>query len=188
MYLQKVPQFSLASTTRTYGTSATTLETVSFVVLPSEHSILEDPSSSIQSTSSPALPPASHHQSSIREFIKTLPRTQRRLLDGLEQVGMDVQVFRAFRARRKLYRASDGGLSDDGATHGWILSIGKQVLYRCSGPVDGPVDTNSSTRSELGGCASALLLLVSLSTHWGMQHNCSFQWFTDSRSATSEGA
>ena len=82
-----------------------------------------------------------------------------------------------------MYVASDGGLAYDGATHGWILSPGRRVLFRCSGPVDGPVDTNSSTRSELGGCAFALILLVSLATNWGLRHSCKFRWYTNSRSA-----
>jgi hypothetical protein len=51
--------------------------------------------------------------------------------------------------------------------------------------VDGPFDTNSSTRSELGGCASSLLLLSSLSKVWGIRHKCSFKWYTDSQSAIS---
>ena len=138
-------------------------------------------------TSTKALPPKAtskpHTHGTLADHIKTLPKSHRRLLDGLEQVATDPQVFRAFRSRRKLHVASDGGLSDEGATHGWILSTGKHVLFKCSGPVDGPVVTNTSTRSELGGCASALLLLVSLSTNWGMRHRCSFRWYTDSRSA-----
>ncbi len=94
-------------------------------------------------------------------------------------------MWRAFRSKSRLHLASDGGLSNNSATHGWILSTGKQVLFTCSGPVDGPNDTHSSTRSELGGCASALLLLSSLSAFWGMKHRCSFNWYTDSRSAIS---
>ena len=91
---------------------------------------------------------------------------------------------KAFRSRSKLHVASDGGLSEGIATHGWVLSTKKRILFRCSGPVDGPVDTNSSTRSELGGCASVLLLLVSVSRLWGgLRHRCAFRWYTDSRSA-----
>ncbi|KAI2493731.1 hypothetical protein MHU86_20801 [Fragilaria crotonensis] len=47
------------------------------------------------------------------------------------------------------------------------------------------IDTNSSTRSELGGCASSLLFLSSLSAFWGIRHRCSIRWYTDSTSAIS---
>ena len=122
----------------------------------------------------------------LPSYISSFPsRTERRLEDGLQQKASDLQVWRAFRSKSRLHLASDGGLSHNSATHGWILSTGKQVLFTCSGPVDGPNDTHSSTRSELGGCASALLLLSSLSAFWGMKHRCSFNWYTDSRSAIS---
>ena len=128
----------------------------------------------------PDMPPPA----SLKASIKSLPRTQRRLLDGLEQVATDPQVARAFRSRAKLHLASDGGLAEGKATHGWVLSTKKHILFRCSGPVDGPTDLNSSTRSELGGCASALTLLVSVSRTWGgIRPRCSFRWYTDSRSA-----
>ncbi|KAI2493079.1 hypothetical protein MHU86_21463 [Fragilaria crotonensis] len=122
----------------------------------------------------------------LPSYITSLSsRTERRLLDGLQQKASDLQVWRAFRSKSRLHLASDGGLSKNSATHGWILSTGKQVLFTCSGPVDGSNDTHSSTRSELGGCASALLLLSSLSVFWGLKHRCSFNWYTDSRSAIS---
>ena len=47
------------------------------------------------------------------------------------------------------------------------------------------MDTNLSTRSELGGCASALLLLSALTKLWGLKHRCSFKWYSDSKSAIS---
>ncbi|KAI2491350.1 hypothetical protein MHU86_23204 [Fragilaria crotonensis] len=101
---------------------------------------------------------------SFDEYLSTvLSRTERRLLDGLEQMSSDIKIWRAFRSKARLHLASDGGLGEMSATHGWVLSSGKEVLYQCSGPVDGPIDTNSSTRSELGGCASSLLFLSSLS-------------------------
>lgn len=116
-------------------------------------------------------------------MVQALSRTERRLLDGLEQVASDLRIWRAFRSKSRLHLASDGGLGEASATHGWVLSSGTEVLYQCSGPVDGPIDTNSSTRSELGGCASSLLFLSSLSRFWGLRHRCSFRWYTDSTSA-----
>jgi hypothetical protein len=130
------------------------------------------------------IPPAQVKMSDYSEFIDNhLSRTERRLLDGLEQVASDLAIWKAFRSKSRLHVASDGGLGENSATHGWIVSTGKQVLYQCSGSVDGPIDTNSSTRSELGGCASSLLFLSSLSTFWGIRHRCSFRWYTDSTSA-----
>jgi hypothetical protein len=131
-------------------------------------------------------PPPINQLSDYSEYLSTyLSRTERRLLDGLEKIASDVQIWRAFRSKSRLHLASDGGLGDNAATHGWILSTGKEILYQCSGPVDGPFDTTSSTRSELGGCASSLLFLSSLSEFWGIRHRCSFRWYTDSQSAIS---
>ena len=95
--------------------------------------------------------PSPTELSSYHEYIQTrLSRTERRLLDGLDQVASDLRVLRAFRSKSCLYIASDGGLGDGTATHGWVISTKKDILFKCSGPVDGPLDTNSSTRSELG--------------------------------------
>jgi hypothetical protein len=123
--------------------------------------------------------------STLKEYITTLPRTQRRLLADVEQSATDLQIWRAFRSKAKLYVASDGGLHDDRGTFGWILSTGKHVLFRGAGPIDGPFDSSSSTRSELGGCASSLLLIVVVSRLWGLRHRCKFCWFTDSKAAIS---
>ncbi|KAI2508454.1 hypothetical protein MHU86_5981 [Fragilaria crotonensis] len=141
----------------------------------------------ISPISRPAVPTALPHSfPDIQSYIASLQsRTERRLLDGLQQLATDLQVWRAFRSKARLHLASDGGLSETSATHGWTLSTGKHVLFTCSGPVDGPFDTNSSTRSELGGCASALLFLSSLQHLWGLKHRCSFKWYSDSRSAIS---
>jgi hypothetical protein len=139
--------------------------------------------SPVMPASAPIAPTA---LSDFSEYISArLSRTERRLLDGLEQVATNIKIWRAFRSKSRLHLASDGGLGDNSATHGWILSTGKEVLYKCSGPVDGPIDTNSSTRSELGGCASSLLFISSLSVFWGLRHRCSVRWYTDSKSAIS---
>ena len=141
----------------------------------------------ISSVPDPVAPIVPTRLSDYSEYLSSscFSRTEQRLLDGLEQVATDLQISRAFRSKSRLHLASDGGLGDDSATHGWILSTGKVVLYKCSGPVDGPFDTNSSTRSELGGCASAILFPSSLSTFWGYRHRCTFRWYTDSKSAIS---
>ena len=105
------------------------------------------------------------------------------MLDALHQVATDVQVWRAFRSKERLYIASDGGLYESQGTFGWVISTSKHVLFQCGGPVDGPFDTSHSTRSELCGFASALLLIASLARNWGIRHRCSFRWISDSKSA-----
>jgi hypothetical protein len=87
--------------------------------------------------------------------------------------------------------ASDGGLKDRTATFGWkIVDRGSGTtddvpLFEGSGPVDGPFDITSSTRSELGGLIAPLLLCVSLAAHWGLRHKCRIRWLTDSKAAIS---
>lgn len=117
--------------------------------------------------------------------MKTLPRTQRRLLADIHQQATDLQIWRAFRSKEKLYIASDGGLDGGEGTHGWVLATKKYVLFRCAGPVDGFASAESSTRSELAGCASSLLLVTAFSRMWGLRHRCSFIWITDSKAAIS---
>ena len=134
---------------------------------------------------SDAAPLAPTSFSSLSEYVNTLPKTQRRLLADLDQQVTDLQVWRAFRSKAKLYIASDGGLDGVQGTHGWVLSTKTQVLFKCSGPVDGPFATASSTRSELAGCASSLLLVTIIARMWGVRHRSSFIWLTDSRAAIS---
>jgi ribonuclease HI len=136
-----------------------------------------------QSPPPPSVPPTSHQ--TFAAYLATLPRFQRRLIDGYQQTGTDGQLLRALRSRAHLPLASDGGLSGAQGTHGWVLSNGSDIILQCSGPVDGPADTASSTRSELAGCTSALLLLVSLTRFWGLKFRCKFNWYTDSRAAIS---
>jgi ribonuclease HI len=66
-------------------------------------------------------------------------------------------------------------------THGWVLSTGSKTLLQCAGPVDGP----SSTRSELGGYISALLLIRALSGFWGLRHRAKLYWYCDSKAVIS---
>lgn len=119
----------------------------------------------------------------LSQYLSTLPRTQRRMVSDVEQVADDVQIWRAFRSKERLHLASDGGLMGRLGTFGWVLTTSKRVLFKCGGPVDGPHDTATSTRSELCGIASALLLIASVARNWGLRHRCSFRIITDSRSA-----
>jgi hypothetical protein len=121
---------------------------------------------------------------SLPVCIRQLPRSQRRLLDSLTQVATDKSIWEAFRSRKRINIASDGGLSSNKVgTFGWTIATNKETLYTCSGPVDGPRDTSSSTRSELCGYASALLLLTNLAKTWKTRHRCKFRWIVDSKAA-----
>ena len=121
----------------------------------------------------------------LSEFLDHLPKWQRRLMDQLEQVASDQQIWRAFRSKKRLHIASDGGLALSKGTHGWVIALGSKILFRCSGPLDGPVDTASSTRSELWGYASSLSFIECLAKFWGTRHKCRFIWHCDSKAALS---
>jgi hypothetical protein len=118
-------------------------------------------------------------------YIKSLPKTQRRMISDVKQTATDLQVWRAFRSRERLAIASDGGLDGQHGTFGWVLATKKMTIFECGGPVDGPYDTISSTRSELAGFASALLFITAIYRHWGIRHQCTFKWITDSKASLS---
>ena len=62
-------------------------------------------------------------------YLESLPaQWQRRLMDNLEQVATDDQVFRAFRSRKRLNIASDGGLALTKGTHGWVIALRTRIL------------------------------------------------------------
>jgi ribonuclease HI len=67
-----------------------------------------------------------------------------------------------------------------------VTSRDNKVLFQGSGPIDGPYEVGSSTRSELGGFTAPLLLVNILSKYWGIRHRCEFQWLTDSKAAISK--
>jgi hypothetical protein len=93
-------------------------------------------------------------------------------------------TFGAFRSRKRLIIASDGSLLSTAGTFGWKLTSDKHhPLYQGSGPIDGPIDIGSSTRSELGGFTAPLLLITLLARHWGLRHRCKFRWLVDSKIA-----
>lgn len=106
-------------------------------------------------------------------------------MDDLQQIATDDQIWKAFKTRHRLYVATDGGLLLATGTHSWVISTRSKVLFTCAGPVDGPPDTASSTRSELAGCASATYFLSCLSRFLGTKHRCRFIWFCDSKAAIS---
>ena len=125
------------------------------------------------------------NKDSLLEQIQSMPRAHIRLLDGFQQLATDQQVWKAFRSRRRIHVATDGGLHSQKGTHGWVISTGTKNLFQCAGPVDGPYDTSSSTRSELGGYASVLLFIRELSRFWGIRHRARLHWYCDSKAAIS---
>ena len=127
--------------------------------------------------------PPSH---SLQQFISRLPRWHQRLLSHFRQDATDIQVWRAFRSRRRITIASDGGLKHGIGTYGWkIVDRANNPLFSGSGPVDGPHDIGNSTRSELGGLTAPLMLCISLARFWGLAHRCRYKWLTDSKAAIS---
>ena len=139
-------------------------------------------------TFTPAVPASAPPSfDSMHAYIGSFSRPHRRLPDDLQLKSTEDQVWKAFRFRRKLILATDGGLANQRGTFGWILSTGTQSLFTCAGPVDGPFDTSSSTRSELAGYASTVLFLRTLSRFCCFKFQVKLKWFYDSRAATSEG-
>jgi ribonuclease HI len=135
--------------------------------------------------------PSNDNCDSLRSYIKRLPQWHQRLLQNHTQVADDIQIWRAFRSRRRLTIASDGGLRKGTGTFGWkivmITHTGQPItLFEGSGPVDGPRDIINSTRCELGGLVAPLLLCSSLAAYWGLRHRCKYRWVTDSKAAISK--
>ena len=138
----------------------------------------EEPSSCSQTTPSPPTPPT------LQAFLKNLPKWHRRLLLHLNQSATDNEVFQSFRARSRLSIATDRSLQDSAGTFGWkITNKTRLTLFQGSGPIDGPHEIGSSTRSELGGFMAPLLLITSLTRHWGLKNRCKFRRLADSQVA-----
>jgi hypothetical protein len=120
-------------------------------------------------------------------YLSQLPRWHKRLLSNYQQEASDAQVWKAFRSRRRITIASDGGLRHKLGTFGWkIVDKHGITLFSGSGPVDGPLDIANSTRAELGGLTAPLLLCASLARYWGLTHRCKYIWSTDSQAAISK--
>jgi hypothetical protein len=81
--------------------------------------------------------------------------------------------------------SSDSGLSLIGQdTFGWMLTDAKEKkLVTGSGPVDGPADQVSSTRSELHGFAAPLEYIHQLARYYSMRLKGEYEWECDSQCA-----
>ena len=126
--------------------------------------------------------------STLKAYLKAIPSFYRRLLHHFEQQATDVQVWRAFRDKKScLEIVTDGSLAESVGTFGWrILRPPNLILFQGSGPIDGPRELGTSTRSELGGFAAPLLLVAAIARFWGIRHSCKFRWIVDSTAAISK--
>jgi hypothetical protein len=81
--------------------------------------------------------------------------------------------------------STDGGLSLIGqGTFGWMLTDAQgKKLVTGSGPVDGPADQASSTRSELHGFAAPLEYIHQLARYYSMRFKGEYEWECDNQCA-----
>jgi hypothetical protein len=120
----------------------------------------------------------------LKAYLRALPSFCRRLLYHNEQCATDLEVWRAFRSRRRLEIVSDGSLASNIGTFGWrLLQPPSLILFEGTDPVDGILELANSTRSELAGYAAPLLLVATLSRYWD---KCKFRWIVDSTAAISK--
>jgi hypothetical protein len=85
----------------------------------------------------------------LRTALSLLPAFQHRIIEESTQVASDMEIWRAFRSKRRLEIIIDGGLKDHNATFGWkIIILDRTILFKgAAGPADGPQESESSTRS-----------------------------------------
>ena len=122
----------------------------------------------------------------MNEQIQQLPPFQRRLLNHVKQNASDEALRDACNQEAPLTIATDGGLRGRQGTFGWLIcSSTNDVLYEGAGPVDGPFDAASSTRSELGGITAALVFYGLLIATWHFPPKCTYRWVCDSKAAIS---
>lgn len=127
---------------------------------------------------------AATQQPSLSAYLQSLSTWYQRLLSHYEQDATDLDIWRAFRSRRRITIATDGSLLPSAGTFGWKITTSQHtVLFHGSGPIDGPIEIGSSTRSELGGFTGPILLVTILARYWGLCHRCKFRWLVDSRVA-----
>jgi hypothetical protein len=102
---------------------------------------------------------------SLAAYLNSLPTSYQRLLFTYEQESTDLEIWRAFRSKQRLTIATDGSLLlQAGTSFGWKLTTmtKPKTIFHGSGPIDGPIEIGSSTRSELGGFTGPLLLVSTL--------------------------
>lgn len=188
----KYSRQSLASIGNSHSTSTLTLAKIHHRSFPRYSTKWRDPLGNINVTRDhtipdlPALAPGS--DATLAEYIASLFLTwYRRLLFDFRQTATDLEMWRAFRSKRRLLIATDGSLLVTAGSFGWELTTTTHSsLFEGFGPVDGPIEIGSSTRSEIGGITAPLLLVITaLVRYWGLKHCCKFRWIADSKVALS---
>ena len=125
------------------------------------------------------IPPTTFNQ-----VLAELSPFHKRLINDHHQDATDQVIWRTFRSKKRLEIISDEGLKDSKGTFGWkIILPDRTTLFHGAGPVDGPKESESSTRSELFGLAAPLLIITCLFRWWGLRHNCKLRWLVDSTAA-----
>jgi hypothetical protein len=133
-----------------------------------------------------SFPSPSSSRPNLKSALRQLPIYHRRMLNHVKQNVSDVEAWEACNTEDPLTFATDGGLKGTRGTFGWIISSStKVVLFEGAGPVDGPFDSASSTRSELGGFAAVLLFYQVLRSQWASLPPCTYRWVCDSKAAIS---
>ena len=131
-------------------------------------------------------------ESGQSEYIKSLPKYRKRLLTKclIRQGRAPSQVIKiiqkAIDNNIPIEFGSDGSLSANGGSFGYVMSMAEVPLWEGAGPVDGDRSTASSTRSELFGYAGTLEFLILLHKVYNLclSHSTVVTWI-DSESALS---
>ncbi len=123
---------------------------------------------------SPTQQPLLAHHVTLSEYVNNLPPERKQLLSWCRpQHPFNFQsacdIFTTALHKNKVFEiAPDGGLNASRGTFGVVLAVGEEVKWECACPTDGNPSTANSKRSEIGGYASSLemlLLLLRLISH-----------------------
>jgi hypothetical protein len=106
------------------------------------HALGPTPTQRLHTPRSPSIAPTLTDQSptvtanSLNEYLSRLPRWHQRLLSNLQQEATDTTVWKAFRSRRRVTIASDGGLKHQ-CRHFWMEDSGLHwhTAFSGSGPI-----------------------------------------------------
>ena len=131
------------------------------------------------------VPPPIPTPTSFAAHLLLQPPGPRRLLQKFDQHVSDTCMIAHLRSIKSKTISTDGGLSLIGqGTFGWMLTDAQgKKLVTGSGPVDGPADQSSSTRSELHGFAAPLEYIHQLARYYSMRLKGEFEWECDSQCA-----
>jgi hypothetical protein len=129
------------------------------------------------------VPPPTPTPTSFAAHLLLQPLGPRRLLQKFDQHVSDTCMIEHLRSIKSKTISTDGGFSLIGqGTFGWMLTDAQgKKLITGSGPVDGPADQASSTRSELHGFAAPLEYIHQLARYYSMRLKGEYEWECDSQ-------